>query len=52
MPAPSKNAGLGTEMLAPASLWLQEHQGQRHPSPDVQPGSAGDHRQYHTLEQG
>lgn len=52
VPAPSKNIGLGTEMLTLASLWLQEHQGQRHLSPDVQPGWAGDHREYHTLEQG
>lgn len=30
VPAPSRNTGLGTEMLAHASPWLQEHQGQRY----------------------
>lgn len=42
--APSKNTGLGTEMLAPASPWLQQRQGQRHLSPEMEHGSAGDHR--------
>lgn len=52
VPAPSRNTGLGSEMLAHASPWLQEHQGQRHLSPDVQPGSAEDHGEYQTLELG
>lgn len=52
VPAPSRNTGLGTEILSPANPWLQEHQGQRHLSPDIQPGSAGDRREYYTLEQG
>lgn len=52
VPAPSRNTGVGMEMLAPASPWLQEHPGQRHLSPDIQPGTAGDHREYYTLEQG